>query len=153
MRKNSRGSKQADKAMKFVDAVMHVLANFINFQGRADRTEYWSWMIIRFSVLTGLILLGLLTVIFADHGATGEAFWISLNALGWIVPSFVLFFLATLLPDIAVSVRRLHDTDRSGWWLLWMNIIPGLGFVLLIAFLLESDPKENQFGPPSQPVR
>jgi uncharacterized membrane protein YhaH (DUF805 family) len=132
--------------MKIVGTLSHVLANYFNFQGRADRTEYWTWMIVRFAVLTGLVLLGLVTVIFADHRATGEAFWVSLNALGWIVPSFVLFFLATLLPDIAVSVRRLHDTDRSGWWLLWMNIIPGLGFVLLIAFLLESDKGSNQFG-------
>jgi uncharacterized membrane protein YhaH (DUF805 family) len=152
MSKTTSVWKQTGSDMKFVDAALHVLANYFNFQGRADRTEYWSWMIIRFAVLSGLVLLGLVTVIFADHGASGEAFWVSLNALGWIVPSFVLFFLATLLPDIAVSVRRLHDTDRSGWWLLWMNIIPGVGFILLIAFLLESDPKENQFGPPSQPA-
>ena len=56
--------------------------------------------------------------------------------------------LALLLPNLSVAIRRLHDTDHSGWWVL-IGLIPIVGFiVLLIFYLRESDPGENQYGPP-----
>jgi uncharacterized membrane protein YhaH (DUF805 family) len=58
-----------------------------------------------------------------------------------------LFALAMLIPSISVGVRRLHDTDRSGWWLL-LGLIPVIGAIVLIVFyLLDSQPGENRFGP------
>ena len=56
--------------------------------------------------------------------------------------------LALLLPNLSVAIRRLHDTDHTGWWVL-IGLIPIIGFiVLLIFYLRQSDPGENQYGPP-----
>ena len=58
-----------------------------------------------------------------------------------------LYDLAVLIPSIAVTVRRLHDTGRTGWWIL-IGLIPVIGgIVLLIFMLLDSEPGENQYGP------
>lgn len=58
-----------------------------------------------------------------------------------------LYSLAVLLPTLAVSVRRLHDTGRSGWWLL-IGLIPLIGGIILLVFsCMDSDPNENQYGP------
>ena len=58
-----------------------------------------------------------------------------------------IYYLAVLIPSLAVGVRRLHDTDRSGWWLL-LSLIPVIGWiVLIIFFVLDSTPGENQYGP------
>ncbi len=79
---------------------------------------------------------------------------IATNALGdaghiiALIFSLVLlvFALAMLIPSIAVAIRRLHDTGRSGWWLL-LGLVPLGGFVLLYFFVLDSDPNPNQYGP------
>lgn len=125
--------------MTNTQAILHVLANYANFSGRAGRREYWSWAIARWLILT---ILPALAVLAAFAGSAGSFLQLS-TVFGTV-------FLATLLPDIAVSVRRLHDGGRSGWWLLWMNLIPGVGFILLLAFMLEGDDTANPFGPTPQ---
>jgi uncharacterized membrane protein YhaH (DUF805 family) len=114
---------------EFVD----VLRKYAVFSGRARRSEYWWFVLIYLLISLGLMLLdGILgsSHRFGDAGLLGG-----------------LFGLAMLLPSIAVSVRRLHDTDRSGWWLL-IAFIPLLGAIVLLVFCaLDSQPGENRFGP------
>lgn len=96
------------------------------FEGRARRTEYW--MFTLFNVIISVVL----SVIDSS---------LNLGFLG------VIYSLAVLLPGLAVSVRRLHDTGRSGWWLL-IGLVPFIGAIVLLVFMLiDSEPRENQYGP------
>jgi uncharacterized membrane protein YhaH (DUF805 family) len=98
---------------------MHVLRQYAVFTGRARRTEYW--MFTLFSVIISIVLAVLdnLLGLSFQAGSTG--------LLG------LLYSLAVLLPSIGVSIRRLHDTGRSGWWLL-IGLVPLVGAIVLIVF-------------------
>ncbi|HEX2489512.1 MAG TPA: DUF805 domain-containing protein [Blastocatellia bacterium] len=97
------------------------------FGGRAGRQEYWYFVL--FNILA-YILLSIVAGVIGKIGA---------GLLGF-------YALAAFLPGWAASVRRLHDTDRSGWWLL-IAPIPGIGPILLLVFLTQcSQPVENQYG-------
>lgn len=99
---------------------------YVDFSGRARRSEYW--MFVLFNILASAVAL-LLDVILATPLAFSN-----------------LYSLAVILPGLAVAVRRLHDTDRSGWWLL-INFVPVVGgIVLLVFFCGNSTPGENRFG-------
>jgi uncharacterized membrane protein YhaH (DUF805 family) len=103
------------------------------FQGRSGRKEYWFFVLFNIIVSAALAFLDRITVTFVADTGFGI-----LSAV---------FTLAVILPGIAVSVRRLHDTGRSGWWFL-VTIVPVLGFFLFIYFMvLESDPGSNKYGP------
>jgi len=110
-----------------------VLKKYADFGGRARRTEYW--MFTLFNVIISAVL-GFIDGAMGHHAAAG-----SIGILSGI------YLLAVLLPSIAVSVRRLHDTSRSGWWLLiaFVPIIGGL--VLLVFMVLDSTPGANEYGP------
>ena len=102
------------------------LKNYAVFGGRARRTEYW--MFVLFNMIVAVILA-------AAEGLLGG-------------PGFLntIYSLGVLIPSLAVSVRRLHDTGRTGWWLL-VGLIPLIGFiVLLIFFVKDSDPEDNEYG-------
>ena len=100
---------------------------FGDFTGRARRTEYWMF------VLFNLIASVLIAVVDGVLGTSG--------ALGG------LYSLAVLIPNLSVAARRLHDTDRSGWWQL-IALIPLIGFIILLVFLCsDSQPGDNRFGP------
>jgi uncharacterized membrane protein YhaH (DUF805 family) len=115
--------------MNFGDAIQSGFRNYVNFRGRASRSEYWYWVL--FAVIGGLVTIIADAVIFGADGSP------VLNTL---------FNLALLLPCFAVAVRRLHDTDRTGWWLLIG--LSGIGLILLIVwFVLRSDTGANRFGP------
>ncbi|HMM47436.1 MAG TPA: DUF805 domain-containing protein [Thiobacillaceae bacterium] len=103
-----------------------------SFQGRARRKEYW--MFVLFAVVITFVL-GLLDGILGTYSAeTG------IGLLG------VIFTLGILIQSIAVGVRRLHDTGRSGWWLL-INFIPFVGWLIVIVLLaLDGQRGENRFG-------
>jgi uncharacterized membrane protein YhaH (DUF805 family) len=104
------------------------------FDGRARRTEYWMFML--FNWLIGMVfsVLYWITWYFSDSAAFG------------IVGLALIYSLAVFIPTLAVEVRRLHDTGRSGWWLL-ITLVPFGDIVLLIFFLLDSNPGSNQYGP------
>lgn len=105
---------------------MSVLKNYAGFSGRARRKEYW--MFILFNTL---IMIGLL-VIEALLGGPGIA--------------YTLYTLAVLIPSIAVAIRRLHDTGRSGWWLL-ITLIPLVGAIVFLVFMcMEGDSSDNNYG-------
>jgi uncharacterized membrane protein YhaH (DUF805 family) len=108
------------------------LKKYADFSGRARRMEYW--MFVLFNVLISIVLA------FIDK-ATG-----TLNADYGIGLLGGIFSLAVLVPGLAVSVRRLHDTGRSGWWLL-IGLIPLVGVIVLIVFMLQAGkPGSNQYG-------
>ncbi|MBF0985155.1 DUF805 domain-containing protein [uncultured Campylobacter sp.] len=122
--------------MTFMESVRTCLKeNYCNFEGRAPRSEYW-WFTL-FGVLLGIVtsvldgFLGTYTVT-----SSGET-------IGFIN---LIFLLAMLLPSIAVAVRRLHDTDRSGWFYL-LNLIPLIGSIILIVFFVQQGTNgRNRFG-------
>lgn len=121
--------------MSFTAAVRSVLTQYVHFGGRARRAEYW-WFVL-FSLIVG-ILAGIV------DAALGTDFSSSLWSAG-LVGTIV--NLVLLLPSLAVGVRRLHDTDRSGWWLL-IGIIPIVGLIVLLVFFLQSGtPGLNRYGP------
>ncbi len=112
---------------------LQVLKKYADFSGRARRKEYW------FFVLFNIIISVALTVIDVMVGTYSQAIGIGLLAC--------IYALAVLIPGIAVSVRRLHDTDRSGWWLL-IVLIPIIGPIVLIVFMcIDGTPGTNRFGP------
>jgi len=114
--------------MGFQQAIKLVLNKYFQFGGRAPRSEYWYWVLFLF--MAGIILAIVDAVLFGE----GQ-------------PVSALFSLATLIPGIAVSVRRLHDTGRSGWLFL-LIFIPLVGVVLLLIWAcLRGDPGVNRFGP------
>ncbi|WP_019962410.1 DUF805 domain-containing protein [Woodsholea maritima] len=117
--------------MGFVDAVKSVLLqNYANFQGRARRSEYWFFALFYFLVYMGLSILA---------AVLGKAGGIISILMG-------LFMLGVLIPNIAVGVRRLHDTSRSGWWLL-ISLVPIIGAIWLIVLLVQDSHGDNQYGP------
>lgn len=113
---------------------LKVLRNYANFQGRAHRTEYWMFVLVNFIVLAVLAFLD--SMLF---GGLSEA-----GGYGVLTG---LYSLGILIPGLAVAVRRLHDTGRSGWWLL-VGLIPVIGgLVLLVFMVLDSEEGANQYGP------
>jgi uncharacterized membrane protein YhaH (DUF805 family) len=109
-----------------------VLRKYAVFSGRARRKEYWYFF------LFNIIITVVLAVVDGVTGTLSPEAGIGL--LGSI------YALAVLIPAIAVAVRRLHDTDRSGWWLL-ISLIPLIGAIVLIVFFAtDSNPGNNQYG-------
>ena len=114
----------------FLDALR---SKYATFTGRARRKEYWYFVL--FYVLAFIVL----AVVDGVTGTLDEEAGIGLLS--------AIFVLATIIPLLAVTVRRLHDTDRSGWWVL-LNLIPIIGGIVLLVFtLLDSQPGANRFGP------
>jgi uncharacterized membrane protein YhaH (DUF805 family) len=116
--------------MGFTEAITSGFRNYVNFSGRAVRSEFWYWVLfaILASIVAGLIDLAL-------FGAEGSS------------PINSLVGLALFLPGLAVSVRRLHDLDRSGWWIL-LGLIPLVGIIILIIWNCQRGTVGvNRFGP------
>ena len=106
--------------------------NYVNFQGRARRKAYWMF------ILFNLIALVVLSFIESAIGLSGQ------NGYGILTG---LYTLAIILPLIALAVRRLHDTGRSGWWIL-IGLVPLVGPIVLIVFYVtDSQPGSNEYGP------
>lgn len=111
---------------------IEVIKKYAVFSGRARRSEYWYFVL--FTLIISVIL------------------GIADNALGLVSPEVGtgilggIYSLAVLIPSIAVTVRRLHDTDRSGWWVL-VALIPLVGLVLLVFMIQEGTSEDNQYGP------
>jgi len=115
--------------MNMIEAVKAVFSRYATFEGRARRSEYWWFALFNFivSMVIGLIAPG-----------GGEDMGGSLLSMIWA--------LATLLPTLAVGARRLHDIDRSGWWLL-IAFIPLIGVIVLIVFFAtRGTAGPNRFG-------
>lgn len=121
---------------------------YAEFSGRSRRKEYWMFtlfVLLVYLVLGTLLVMGGLSL---DPTSTAAP---TLGPLGWLGGGLLgLFALASFIPAIAVQVRRLHDTDRSGWWVL-LGIVPILNYVgwivLLVFYCLDGTKGENRFGP------
>ncbi len=110
---------------------LEALKKYAVFSGRARRKEYWMFGLF---YLIFAIVLGIIDGILGIGGEDGGL----LSGL---------YVLAMLIPSIAVTIRRLHDTDHSGWWLL-IGLVPVIGTIILLIFLVQdSQSGENQYGP------
>lgn len=125
------------------------LKRYAQFSGRSRRKEYWFFFL--FLLIVSMVLMALDSMLGLggstsrdfERSATGmsASYYSSAGILTFI------FALATFIPNLAVAIRRLHDTDRSGWWLL-IGLIPLVGaIVLLVFFLTDGTRGPNRFGP------
>ena len=115
-----------------LDWFKKALRNYTNFSGRARRKEYWYFVLVQM----GLIIVAMILDAIIFNSETG---------LFYIVVALGLF-----LPGLAVTIRRLHDTSRSGWWFL-LSILPLIGSIVLLVFLASDTKLEtNQWGPPAK---
>lgn len=115
-----------------MDWYLKVLKNYVGFSGRARRKEYWMFTLISTLISIGLTIVDMVT---GNVNAT----------TGWGMLSGI-YALLVLLPSLAVSVRRLHDRDKSGWWLL-LVLIPLIGAIVLLVWMVqEGDRGTNRFG-------
>ena len=133
-----------DKMMGFTDAVKNcVRNNYLGFSGRASRSEYWWFMLfLQIVPIVGYVLVfAYISVALGEEGAT-MSFETLMNLLS--LPSLVT--LAFLLPALSVSVRRLHDTGKSGWMLL-ITLIPCIGLILWLVWMIEDgQAHDNAYG-------
>lgn len=103
------------------------------FNGRSRRAEYWYFVL--FNLIVGLVLAAI------------DALLGTFSASANIGLLSGIYSLAVIIPTIALTVRRLHDTDRTGWWVL-INLVPFIGSIVILIFaLLDSTPGSNRFGP------
>ena len=115
-----------------MDWYLDVLKNkYATFSGRAHRKEYWMFLLINLVVT---VVLALIDSLIGSASESGMGLLSSVYSIG------------VLIPSLALSVRRLHDIGRTGWWVL-ISIIPVIGAVVLLVFmLLDSEPGSNRYG-------
>lgn len=119
-----------------------IRTHYADFQGRTRRREYWVFTAVNTAVLLVLQLV-LLVAVHLQASAEGQASPLFFLVLGLIV----IYALAVLIPSIAVTVRRLHDTGKSGWWYL-ITFVPFVGSIILLIFtVMDSEPGTNRWGP------
>ncbi|MFF7361377.1 DUF805 domain-containing protein [Streptomyces sp. NPDC008125] len=105
---------------------LDVLKNYVGFSGRARRKEFWMFVLFNFIVAVVLSIIG---------QVIGSQFL------------YYIYVLAVILPSLAVGVRRLHDTGRSGWW-YFIGLVPLVGgIILLVFFASEGKAEANEHGP------
>jgi uncharacterized membrane protein YhaH (DUF805 family) len=108
------------------------LKKYAVFSGRARRREYWMFELINELIALALFVLAVFL------GKAGFEYFISLP---------VIYILATTIPNLAKLIRRLHDTNHSGWW-FFIGLVPLIGPLILFSFTVkDGDPGENRFGP------
>lgn len=134
----------------FGEAVKRFFKKYATFSGRASRSEYW-WVQL-FVFLVGIVLSFLMALGVTDYGA-GE---FEFNAFGWVmVVVLTIWSLALIVPHLALTMRRLHDANFSGWFIL-LGLIPAGGFVIFVFTLIPSNPAGVRYDEPqpmvSQPM-
>jgi uncharacterized membrane protein YhaH (DUF805 family) len=143
-----RAAREAQQGRLAMEWMLLPLKRYAQFSGRSRRKEYWMYTL--FIILAGIVLsivdsilgLGGHAVLTSETSPSG-AFYGGLVNRGLLSN---LFTLATFIPGLAVAVRRLHDTNRSGWWFL-LVFIPLIGaIVLLIWFCTAGTPGPNNYG-------
>jgi uncharacterized membrane protein YhaH (DUF805 family) len=106
----------------FVGAIKKGFRGYVVWNARSTRSEYWWWTL--FAVIVALVATIIDSAVFSADMSTG-----GLGPVGAIT------YLALFLPGLSVWIRRLHDTDRSGWW-TWILLIPIVGFIITLVFAL-----------------
>ena len=118
--------------MNFQTSIKTCFNKFAVFSGRASRSEFWFFVLFGFlgGIITVIIDVMILGYPYEENG-----------------PINLIFSVTLIIPSIAVTARRLHDINKSGWWqLLWITIIGGI--LLIIWHASEGENKKNKFGPP-----
>lgn len=120
---------------------------YADFNGRARRKEYW-WFTLFSAIVSAIVAFSaMLFVAFIGGASSVPEQRLDDLASDWASGAFILYWLGTWLPALAVTVRRLHDTGRSGWWVL-LNLIPYVGATVVLIFCcLDSQPGGNEYGP------
>jgi uncharacterized membrane protein YhaH (DUF805 family) len=162
--------------MGFIKAVKHAFKNYVNFRGRTSRSEFWWFFLFVVAVSVALYII-------SEVGIATSAdpqLWNTLAQVGIIMN--IVWFLATILPASAIWFRRLHDSNKSGWWYILpvasgiggfflfalsalqnqvlfsagmgLGLVSGIsGLVLLVFALLPSTPGPNRYGEPQPPTQ
>ena len=129
---NTINNNAAEANYGIIDWFKKALRNYVNFSGRARRKEFWYFFLVQL----GLTIVAMIVDAIIFSSETG---------LFYIIVAFGLF-----LPGLAVTVRRLHDTGRSGWWFL-ISFVPLIGGIILLVFMASDTKHEtNQWGPPAK---
>ena len=112
---------------------LEALKKYAVFHGRSRRAEYWYFVL--FNLIVAIVLAGIDSLLGTFSSAQ------NIGLLSGI------YSLAVLIPTLAVTFRRLHDIDRSGWWIL-INLVPLIGTIVLLVFaLMDGTPGDNRYGP------
>jgi uncharacterized membrane protein YhaH (DUF805 family) len=115
-----------------------VFENYANFKGRARRSEYWYFQLFNLIILFSVLIVG---------AVVGSLFNNIMAGLGISYILFILYFLAIIIPSIAVIARRLHDINKSGWFYC-VSFIPFIGGIwALVLLCTDGDQNTNQYGP------
>ena len=119
---------------------LKVMKNYTTFSGRARRKEYWMFTLINGIITIVLYFPGAILVEIPDLEVIGAIL---------LIP-YLIYSLVVFLPSLAVSIRRLHDQDKSGWWFL-INFFPCVGPIwFFVLTCLDGTPGDNQYGPASK---
>lgn len=124
--------------MHFVEAVKSGYQNYVNFSGRSSRSAFWWWALFQFIVAVVIMLI--------EGGGTSSMGHGMMSADYNAGPIGTIWWLANLLPGLAVGVRRMHDIDKSGWWVL-ISLIPLVGWIIFIVWACQKGTSgANRFG-------
>lgn len=124
----------------------YCFSKYFTFQGRASRTEYWSFTIINLLILWVFWFISKLVDIPEEAMSEGIPVFPKDPVLALIFGSlYLIFCIAIFFPSLAVTVRRLHDRNHSGFWVI-AQLIPLLNLVVLLMLLLPSSPYPNYYG-------
>ena len=124
-----------------MDWMLMPLRRYAEFSGRSRRKEYWMFSLLNLLIA---VFVGLVTLVMAVSVSSESAMMLV------VTPVLILWFLlslALIVPGVAVTIRRLHDTDRSGWTIL-LALVPLIGpIILLVFYCTQGTPGPNRFGP------
>lgn len=147
--------KPSEPGCSMKTAIRNFFSNYVTFSGRSSRSEYWYYALFNFLISIPFIIVYILAVVntvkkysyyYYDDFYTYEQNEDILKALGILAIIYLIWGLATFLPSLALSVRRLHDSGKSGWFLL-LALIPLVGAIIIFIFtLLETEPFVNEYG-------
>ncbi len=137
--------------MSFMESIKTCFGKYVTFQGRASRSEFWWFAVfiwIGVLLLQGFMYMSIDTdgmMAAAQDGSFNSGMSLALPIVPLIL--IIVFVLVTFLPNLSVMVRRLHDTNHSGWW-YWIALIPLLGLLILLYFFVSKGTDgDNDFGP------
>lgn len=137
--------------MTFSDSIRTCYENYVDFKGRASQSEYWWFYLFNFLVTIVYFILMIIfsggLVLASITSGELESFYSGSIIIGVIDVIYKLYSIGTLIPSLAVTFRRLHDTGRSAWNLLFA-LIPIVGPVVLLVFLCGRSDEENEYGLP-----
>ena len=132
---------------------LHVISKkYVTFSGRATRSEFWYFVLLSNIIFIAYLIASITFWMLAVNGSSltiVSSNYISLELLNYIL---AIWTVGITIPSIAITFRRLHDTDKSGWWTL-INLFPVIGPIIYIFLLANpSTEGENRFGPNPKPA-